>query len=113
MYQFVPVLYRTFIKNAIYRPVFPFHLTMLDHNIAYGHRHLNTTLDKPVQDYEGLRREAERLSGVPGSAYGGPSSDPRGIQAAKNQAVTTSATVLEGVVHYMIPGTYTYRRRRT
>ncbi len=82
---------------------------MPDRNIAYGHRHLSTTLDKPVQDYEGLRRETERLDGVPGSSYGGPIADPRGILAARSQAVTGSATVLEGVIHYVIPGTFTYR----
>lgn len=49
----------------------------MNRNIAYGHQHLSTTLDKPVQDYEGLRRESERLDGVPGSSYGGPSADPR------------------------------------
>ncbi len=82
---------------------------MPDHNIAYGHNHLSTTLDKPEQDYEGLRRESERLVGVPGSSYGGPVADPRGTLAARDQAVTGSATVLEGVVHYVIPGTFTYR----
>jgi len=82
---------------------------MIDHNISYGHRHLSTTLDKPVQDFEGLRRDLVRLSGVPGSSYGGPSEDPRGTRSAQGQSVTASATVLEGVIHYVIPGTYTYR----
>ena len=81
---------------------------MLDHQIAYGHRHLSTTLDKPVQDFEGLRRDAARICGIPGSSYGGPSEDPRGIRSAQGQSVT-AATVLEGVVHYAIPGTFTYR----
>ena len=82
---------------------------MHDHNIAYGHRHLTTTTDKPVQDFEALRREVERVHGIPGSVSGGPLSDPRGLLSALGQKVTTSATILEGVIHYVIPGTFTYR----
>ena len=82
---------------------------MRNHQVAYGHSHLHRTTDQPLQDFESLRRDASRLESVPGSSYTGPSSDPRSILAARMQTVTTSATLLEGIVHFAIPGTYTYR----
>jgi hypothetical protein len=82
---------------------------MRNHQVAYGHGHLHRTIDQPIQDFEGLRRETNRVEGVPGSASTGPSADPRGLLSARMQTVTTSATILEGVVHYVIPGAYTYR----
>ena len=82
---------------------------MRNHQVAYGHGHLHRTTDQPVQDFEGLRRETNRVEGVPGSAYAGPSTDPRGVLSARMQTVTTNAVILEGVVHYVIPGAYTYR----
>jgi len=82
---------------------------MQNHNISYGHSHLTRTLNQPVRDVEGLIRESQSRSGVPGSSQAGPLADPDGMMAAQNQAVPSSATILEGVVNYVIPGCYTYR----
>jgi len=82
---------------------------MQNHNVSYGHPHLTRTLSQPVRDIDGLIRESQSRGGVPGSSQAGPLSDPHGTMAAQNQAVTTAATILEGIVNYVIPGSYTYR----
>jgi len=82
---------------------------MQSHNISYGHSHLTRTLNQPVRDVDGLIRDSHRRGAVPGSSQAGPLADPDGMMAAQNQAVPHSATILEGVVNYVIPGSFTYR----
>ena len=72
------------------------------------HPHLWTTTDAPVKDFMGLRRDQIRESDAPGSASSGSVQDPYGTQAAKQQTIG-AATLLEGAIEYVIPGTYCYR----
>jgi hypothetical protein len=79
--------------------------------ISYGKNRLIQTSDRPVQDYESLRREQERASFLtaPGSAGTGSMSDSRGLLASRLRNIPSAAVLLEGVIAHVIPGTYTYK----